>query len=277
MKRRIIAMLLATLMLIAISATAYAANNAKQTADALHSLGLFLGVGDNADGTPNYDLDGNLTRAHAVILLVRMLGKEGEATKGTFSHPFKDTLEWYDKYVGYAYENKLTNGTSATTYSGSLETTAQMFVTFCLRSLGYDDMGENPDFSWDKASEKAKELGIDVDLNGTYTRGDAVETFWDTLNTKMKGSNKTLAEKLEADGVFSKSDFDNAIKIAKGSEPAIIIIDSGSTNNEQNTNQENNQPGETDTTITDSDNNDHSQEETQQQKDDSELPDDELN
>ena len=202
-------------MISGLSLTAYAATTAqKQTADALHELGLFLGTGDNADGTPNYELDGNLTRAQAIVLLVRMLGKEQEALNGTYTHPFKDTAAWYDKYVGYAYANKLTNGTGDTTYSGDDTTTAQMFATFCLRSLGYDD--SKGDFTWDKASEKAAQLGISVDLNGSYTRGEAVTTFWNALNTKMKGSGKTLAEKLEANGVFNKAAFDKAQQIEQG-------------------------------------------------------------
>jgi len=213
--KKLISLILTFALAFSLSAPAFAAGSTqKTTADALHSLGLFLGVGDNADGTPNYDLSGNLTRAQAVVLLVRMLGKENAALKGSYQHPFKDTLEWYDKYVGYAYANKLTNGTGADTYSGSAQTTAQMFATFCLRSLGYDDAAG--DFSWDKASEKAKELGIDVDLKGGFTRGEAVETFWDALNTKTKGSSRTLAEKLEADGVFTKTAFENAAKIEQG-------------------------------------------------------------
>lgn len=216
--KKAVTILLALILSIGVPVNALAAATAseKQTADALHSLGLFLGTGDNADGTPNYALDGNLTRSQAVVLLVRMLGKEDAAAKGSYAHPFKDTASWYDKYVGYAYANKLTNGTGADTYSGEVQTTAQMFATFCLRALGYDDMGDKPDFSWDKACEKANELGIDVDLNDSFTRGEAVETFWDTLNTKMKGSSKTLAEKLEADGVFTKTAFDSAAKIEQG-------------------------------------------------------------
>jgi len=212
--KKIIALLMAAMLINSLAVTASAASaSEKQTADALHSLGLFLGTGDNADGTPNYELDGNLTRSQAVVLLVRMLGKENAATKGSYTHPFKDTASWYDKHVGYAYANKLTNGTGTDTYSGEMQTSAQMFTTFCLRALGYDDMSDKPDFSWDKASEKAEELGIHINLTGSFTRGEAVETFWNALNTKMKGVNWTLAEKLESDGVFSKTDFTKATKI----------------------------------------------------------------
>lgn len=215
MKRRLFALLMAAVMMLSLTVTASAATTAeKRTADALYSLGLFLGTGNNSDGTPVYELDNNLTRAQAIVLLVRMLGKENIVASGNYTHPFKDTAAWYDKYVGYAYTNKLTNGTGAATYSGGDATTAQMFATFCLRSLGYDD--SKGDFSWDKASDKAKELGVSIDLKGDFTRGDAVETFWDTLNTKMKGSQKTLAEKLESDGVFTKTLFNKAIQIEQG-------------------------------------------------------------
>lgn len=229
MRRKLIALLMAAVMMLSLSVTASAASaGEKQTADALHELGLFLGTGDNADGTPNYELDGNLTRAQAIVLLVRMLGKEQEVLNSTYIHPFKDTEAWYDKYVGYAYVNKLTNGTGAATYSGGATTTEQMFATFCLRALGYDD--QRGDFTWDKASDKAKELGIEVDLKGSYTRGEAVLTFWDVLNTNQKGSDKTLAEKLQKDGVFTKGAFEKALKTAGDSNalPEDTIMDSSS-------------------------------------------------
>ena len=181
-------------------------------ADALRSLGLFIGTGD-IDGVPQYELDGELTRAHAIILLVRMLGKEDAALKGFYPHPFKDTEPWYDKYVGYAYFHGLTMGTGDETYSGSMPTTAEMFATFCLRALGYAD---EVDFVWSSASVKAAELGITVCDDDTYTRGDAVLTFWDTLNTRLKNAATTLSIKLIIDGVFSSDELYSALQIASG-------------------------------------------------------------
>ena len=232
MKKRYLAVLLVVVMAaVMLMATAAAfTTEQKKAADALHEMGLFLGTGDKPDGTPTYELDGNLTRAQSVTLLIRMLGKDREAKNGRFVHPFLDTESWYDGYVGYAYVNKLTNGTGATTFSGPNPVTAQMFATFCLRALGYSDSGENPDFKWDKASVKAAALGIRVNTEGaSYKRGDAVLTFWDTLQTKLKGSNQTLAEKLITEGVFTDEDYLRAVDIYNGVAPFVPRPNGGGT------------------------------------------------
>ena len=63
------------------------------SAEALHDLGLFQGTGTNADGTPIYDLDKTPTRNQALIMLVRLLGKEAEAKAGAWDIPFTDVSE----------------------------------------------------------------------------------------------------------------------------------------------------------------------------------------
>lgn len=192
----------------------------KDTADALYCLGLFLGTGVNKDGSPKYDLDNELTRGQSIVLLIRMLGKEAEVLEGSYTHPFKDTVPWYDKQVGYAYKNGLTKGTSKKTYSGTLPTTAEMFATFCLRALGYVDGDENPDFNWYEASIKAEEIGINVNTEGDkFTRADAVITFWDTLNAKLKDSEKTLAESLIEADAFTSDQFAEAKQILGITDP----------------------------------------------------------
>ena len=215
--KKIFALLLAALLLAGVlsaGASAASAEDAKPTADALNSLGLFLGTGV-VDGKPKYELGGTLTRAHGVILLVRLLGKEALAESGSYQHPFTDTRAWYDKHVAYAYATGLTNGTGKNTYSGEAAMSAEMFATFCLRALGYDDGAG--DFNWRKAPEFAEKLGIKVNTQGTFLRGDAVTTFWNAMNTPMKGKTSTLADKLIADGVFTKAAFAQAQKIAAGS------------------------------------------------------------
>ena len=63
---------------------------ASDSADALYELGLFLGTGKNADGSPNFSLNRVPTRAEAVTMLVRLLGKEEEALAGDWETPFSD-------------------------------------------------------------------------------------------------------------------------------------------------------------------------------------------
>ena len=110
MKKIVSAILSLALIL---SFTVIPANAASQeaidAANALHDYGLFGGVGTNADGSINYDLDRTPTRAEAITMLVRLLGKEDEAKAGTWETPFIDVPDWAKPYVGYAYANKLTS------------------------------------------------------------------------------------------------------------------------------------------------------------------------
>ena len=144
-----------------------ASDKAKAAADELHELGLFGGVGTNADGSINYDLDRAPSRAEGVTMLVRMLGKEDEAKAGTWTTPFSDVADWAKPYVGYAYTNGLTNGVGDDGKGGQLfgsnaTINATQYLTFVLRSLGYES---GKDFQWDKAWELTDELGI---TNGEY-------------------------------------------------------------------------------------------------------------
>lgn len=120
------------------SPTASAASTtAQNSAQTLYELGLFKGTGVNPDGTPIFDLDKTPTRNQAIIMLVRLLGKENEALAGTWDIPFTDVSESMRPYIGYAYANGLTNGTSATTYSGTTPIRPNQYLAFLLRALGY--------------------------------------------------------------------------------------------------------------------------------------------
>lgn len=171
----------------------------------LYSLGLFQGIGINEDGTPNYDLDRAPNRAEAVTLLVRLLGKEAEARNGDWDMPFTDVADWAQPYVGYAYANGLTSGTSATTFSGTDTVSASQYLTFVLRALGYSS---DIDFAWDSAWTMTDTLGITsgkygADSPGEYTtdspftRGDAVIVSVNALDKTVKDGSGTLLETIE--------------------------------------------------------------------------------
>jgi len=184
MMKRIFGLLLALVMLVAIVPTAAAAEDeATVAADALYALGLFQGTGEGEDGKPIYDLDRAPTRHEAVTMLVRILGKEEEALSGTWDMPFTDVANWAKPYVGYAYANGLTSGTSDTTYSGNNTVTATQYLTFVLRALGYDS---ERDFKWNKAWELSDEIGLtDGRYNADTTeflRGDVAIISYNSLS-----------------------------------------------------------------------------------------------
>lgn len=173
-----------------------ASDEAVKAADRLYALGLFQGVGTNSDGTPNYDLDRAPNRMEAVTMLVRLLGKYAAAKDGSWSIPFTDVADWAKPYVGYAFTNNLTSGTSATAFSGTNTVSASQYLTFVLRALGYSS---ETDFKWDSAWTLTDKLGItngEYSANSSFTRGDAVIVSSKALDTKMKGSSKTLLDSI---------------------------------------------------------------------------------
>lgn len=155
-----------------------------------------------------FELEKELTRLEGSVMLVRLLGKEEYAKENNLTHQFTDVPAWADDYVGYLYENGLTKGISQTTFGSSDHMTAQQYVTFVLRVLGYDD--SIGDFTWDESINKAGEIGLlnaeEIDLlenKGRFLRDDMVNISFKTLNTRIKNSEKTLLEKLITQNAIS--------------------------------------------------------------------------
>lgn len=166
-------------------------------AERLKALGFFQGVGKNQDGSTNFDLGRAPSRTEALVMLIRLLGKEGEALSGRWTHPFSDVPNWADKYVGYAYANKLTKGVSNTKF-GTDTASCQMYLTFVLRALGYSDSG-GTDFIWDKPESMALSIGIMPEGIHVekFLRADVVMISEAALSAKLKNSNNILIDKLK--------------------------------------------------------------------------------
>lgn len=171
-------------------------------AENLKSLGLFEGVSDT-----DFDLGRRPSRAEAIVMLVRLLGKEEEAAKGSWKHPFTDVPFWADSYIGYAYEHKLTEGISSTQF-GTGDASASMYLTFVLRALGYSD-ANGADFTWNDPYTLADEIGIlpaRVNVK-EFWRADVVLVSYAALPAKIKGFSQTLADKLIAAKVFTQAEY----------------------------------------------------------------------
>ena len=203
MKKRISVLFLCLIMCVSIiPSTALAAGRStyyeEGLAEDLKELGLFKGVSDT-----DFDLERKPTRVEALIMLIRLLGKDEEATESSYSHPFTDVPDWADNYIGYAYENGITNGISDTLF-GTDDANAQMYLTFVLRALGYSDEG-GADFLWNNPYTLAKTVGILPDCVNTteFIRADVVLVSYAALSANTKNSSQPLAQKLIADGVFT--------------------------------------------------------------------------
>lgn len=182
----------------------------------LKQLGLFKGVSET-----NFDLKRAPTRLEALVMLIRILGKEQDALNETREHPFTDVPAWADAYVGYAYENGLTKGMSATKF-GSGDAGAGTYLTFVLRALGYSDT-DGADFTWDNPYGLARRIGILNDRVRTdaFLRADAVTVSYAALSAHLKNSARSLAEKLiDAEAILGETyenlyDAERALPAAK--------------------------------------------------------------
>ncbi|MDR1117508.1 MAG: S-layer homology domain-containing protein [Oscillospiraceae bacterium] len=182
----------------------------------LKELGLFIGSGKG------FELERQATRLEALIMFIRLIGEESEALGHTAVHPFSDVPKWggelADKYVAYAYDKGYTNGTSANKFSPSLPVTAEQYMTFVLRAMGYRD-GE--DFSWNDALTKAVQLGIltayerDMIYRGGFYRDTVVYVSYYALMSKPRDSGATLLKYLEGKGIISAEKSEAALNAAR--------------------------------------------------------------
>ena len=200
MKRKMAALLVAMVLLFSMMPMTQAASASYpmakwgMAAEALWEDGLFLGTGTS------FDLDKPMNRAAGITMVVRLLGKEAEAKEAVWETPFDDVPAWAVPYVGYAYTNNITKGTAADKFGSDTSMTATQFLTFVLRTLGYNDAAG--DFSWDKAESLAVEIGLITkdDLSGGFTRGQAALISYHALSMRLKGSDRLLKETITFPG-----------------------------------------------------------------------------
>ena len=181
-----------------LSAPAFAAKY-QDYAERLAKINVFRGTGGS------FDLEREPTRLEGLVMLIRLLGAEEEASRITvFTFPFEDVPNWGKGYVQYAYENGLTKGVSKTKFGSNNLIDAKSYLTFLLRALGYSD--QHGDFSWKEATEFALEKGIISESlyfelsSQTFLRDHMAKTSYDALNAYRKGSENRLIDYLVQKG-----------------------------------------------------------------------------
>lgn len=184
-------------------------------ADALKALGLFLGDGSG------YALNRAPGRMEALVMLIRLLGEEQAALQCTDAYPFNDEPTWKNGklYITYGYLQGYSKGTGYGGFSPYANTSLEQYLTFVLRSLGYQD---GTDFVWNQTSVSlAQSLGLltdaeleDVRQSGFY-RDHVALISWRALSARRKDG-YTLAEWLMNKGVFTGEQMQAASRLAAG-------------------------------------------------------------
>ncbi len=174
-------------------------------AQVLYFLGVFNGT------QQGFELERIPTRAEGAVMLVRLLGQEDYALQARLSHPFRDVPSWADPYVAYLYQQGLSKGTSAWTFSPHAPLSAEQYMSYLLRTLAYDE--SQGDFVWNESLTKAREVHIldtaaykqFLDL-GCFRRDHMVWLSYLGLQSKLKNQPYTLLEKLvEKDHVITET------------------------------------------------------------------------
>lgn len=169
-------------------------------AQMLYDLGLFKGT------DKGFALEKSMTRAEASVMLTRLLGAEKTALAGNWKHPFTDVSQWADKYVGWLYQNGLTKGVSATLYGSQRNVTCGQYCIFLTRAHLDADSYQGTAFVDNDEVRQTDEEG--------FIRGDAVSLSARLLSTNYAKngdeSDRSVAEKLIDNGVFTVEQFKNA-------------------------------------------------------------------
>ena len=114
--------------------------------------------------------------------------------------------QWADKYVGWLYQNGLTKGVSATLYGSQRNVTCGQYCIFLTRAHLDADSYQGTAFVDNDEVRQTDEEG--------FIRGDAVSLSARLLSTNYAKngdeSDRSVAEKLIDDGVFTAEQFKNA-------------------------------------------------------------------
>lgn len=197
--KRFLTILFTTLLLTAALCVSASASDYDAVAEDLSAIGMFRGT---ASG---FELDRAPTRSEAAIMLVRLYGAEDAAKTayeaGEIKHPFTDVSDFAAPYVAWVYTNGISNGATATTFGSANKCTAQNYVVFLLRALGYKD---GTDFQYADALTFAQEKGFYEPLmfSGDFLRDDLAALTYQALAADMADGKTYLLDSLIQSGAI---------------------------------------------------------------------------
>lgn len=141
-----------------------------------------------------------VTRAQFMKVVVAAMGKTDEAQILKNATPFLDVdlNHWASGYINLAVKENIVTGYADGTFKPNEEVNYAQAVTFLLRLLGYgtaDMTGVWPQNYIEKAKSLKIIQNINIKPSEKVSRADLAVMLDRTLNTTVKGSSQTLAEK----------------------------------------------------------------------------------
>lgn len=188
-------------------------------ASALKTLHLFQGSFTGYG--QGFDLELAPTRLQALIMFIRVLGEESAALAYSGETPFRDIAPGSQaaQYVGYAVSKGYSNGYTATTFRPGQAITANQYVEFMLRALGYSSTA-NTDLSstLTRAMESSVLTGGEVQsLQGAqFLRADLAYVSYYALDAGMSDGSGTLRHMLLSKKIFTEAEAEKAASLVTG-------------------------------------------------------------
>lgn len=190
--KRLLSMALALIFILAlipVHADGVAKISEDEAGNKLKSWGALKGTKDG-----DLMMASELKRQDAVLILIRMMGKEEEAAATAILPSFEDIKDkYYNPYIAFAQAQGWAEGRSRLVFGYNDFVTRDEFYALMLRALGYDYKGK--EFS--KVAAKAEELGLTANLsdigNKGFNRGSAFLIMYNTLQQTPKGKEDKLS------------------------------------------------------------------------------------
>jgi len=175
------------MMVVGTSAASFGdvdSSNDLEAIEVMNAVGVMQG--DERGFRPNDPINRN--EVAKVMALLLNLTPEDYAYAVT---PFVDVPEWAAPYVAACYANGITNGTSATTYSGANNVTAIQAARMMLRALGYLQNPEDDGDDWVLATAtQASKIGLfdgvnQAGVHNALTRSQVATMALNALESTM--------------------------------------------------------------------------------------------
>ena len=175
--------------------------------EVLKAVGIMVG-----DESGDFNPDQKVTRNEMAVVMSNLMAYNVATYKDT--SPFTDVPSWAEPYVAACYTNKITAGTSATTYGGSESVTTAQAALMVMKALGYFQYSTDFGGDWQLATVAQGnkiDLFTDVDsgVKEAMTRNDVAQLVLNaleagTVEAEKSGQDITVGDITITSGVTYK-------------------------------------------------------------------------